>query len=238
MAVPVASNDQKVIFNPHNNCLDLRNAMEPFWYHCYHMVPTPVPMLHLIWLFQLNKCSGTIDKAMGSVLILMLLASYDQNMLHLDLANRVVPWMTLLASCDTDTGINDITGSGKVIHQLFQLYWPNQYNVAIDNVIETTWCRYQFQVSKGLKTEVTSHFDHLELWNAIVLMMIPSVSCEANTGIKWPMKSRCTLFQSSWSSKQNCAIDSAINVMWYSHWCHQHHLSKRFMPHLVSISFT
>ena len=45
----------------------------------------------------------------------MPVASYDQkshvasNFNHLDLANAVVPLMTWLASCDTDTSSNTIT---------------------------------------------------------------------------------------------------------------------------------
>ena len=46
-------------------CLDTRNAVVPFLYHWHHVMPTPVPVLHLIWLSWLNKCSSATDDAIG-----------------------------------------------------------------------------------------------------------------------------------------------------------------------------
>ena len=36
------------------------------------------------------------------------------------------------------------------------------------------------------KNNVASHFDHLELTIAVVLLMMPSVSCDASVGISQP----------------------------------------------------
>ena len=47
------------------------------------------------------------------------------------------------------------------------------------------------------KSQVAYLFDHLEISNAVVLLMMPSVSCNANAGITGPKKSFGIFFQSS-----------------------------------------
>ena len=60
-------------------------------------------------------------------------------------------------------------------------------------------------VSNGWKKSCSSKFDHLELTNAMRLLMMPLVTCDANTDITW-LKGPCfILFQSS------CLI---------TNWCH------------------
>ena len=79
---------------------------------------------------------------------------------------------------------------------------------------------------KWLKKSSCISFGHLWVANAMVPLMMPSVSCDANNGFIWPKKSCCTVFQSSWPNKQNGAIDNAISVLCCSHLCQQVHLTK------------
>ena len=60
---------------------------------------------------------------------------------HLDLSNGMVPLITLLDSCDTDTNINDITWPKKLFCTSFWLSRLKQCIVAIDDAIGITWCQ-------------------------------------------------------------------------------------------------
>ena len=64
---------------------------------------------------------------------------------HLDLTNGMVPLMTLLASCNSDTSISGITWSKMSCCTLFESSWPNECIHAIDNTIGITcyWCQSQ-----------------------------------------------------------------------------------------------
>ena len=69
---------------------------------------------------------------------------------------------------------------------MFQSSWPNEYSGTIDNApgITWSWCLcHQYQITKN---HVVSYLRHLELTNAVVLLMMPAVSYDANTGITWP----------------------------------------------------
>ena len=66
-------------------------------------------------------------------------------------------------------------------------------------------------------SDVAPHFDHLDLRNAMVLVMTLSVSYDTSAstnGITWLKRSCCTSFQLSWLKKFNGAIDDAISVTW------------------------
>ena len=57
---------------------------------------------------------------------------------HLDLKNGMVPLITLLASCDTDTSITGITSPNKLCCISFKLSQLNKYSSAIDDAIGFT----------------------------------------------------------------------------------------------------
>ena len=150
-----------------------------------------------------------LTEHMQWVLLMMPVASHDQNYQipspfdHFDLNNGMVPLITLLASCHTDTSINGIQWPEKSCCTFFQLSWPNEYSGAID--ITWYWC--QCQVSNDQNSLIVPCFDHLELTNMMALLMVPSVSCDANIGITWPRKSCFILFKLSWIRRQDGAID-------------------------------
>ena len=103
----------------------------------------------------LNKCSAAINDGIIITMILMPVVSHDQichvasPFDHLDLAYKMVPLMTLLASCDTTTSISGITWPKMLCWILFQSSWPIEYSDAIDNAIGITWCWWQSQVSNN-----------------------------------------------------------------------------------------
>ena len=166
----------------------------------------------------------------------------------LDLRNAMVPVMTPLASCHTNTNTNGIPWIKKSSCISFWLSWPNKWNSTMDctvimwhccknqwhymtnkvmllivsialnyiggivNAIDITWCWCQHKVSNDWKSQVASHFEHLELTNTMVLLMMPLVSCDSNTGITWPKI--ILQLASVILTKQSCVIGNAISVMW------------------------
>ena len=87
-------------------------------------------------------------------------------------------------------------------------------------------------VSNDWNRHIASNFDRFELANTMMLLVISSVSCDGNTWhTTWLKKSCCTVFQSSWPNKQN-------GVAWCSHWCQQHHITKRVMSSCFILPLT
>ena len=78
------------------------------------------------------------------VLMLVPMASDDKNshftshFNHFDLTNGVVPFIALLASCDTDRSTSGNTWPEKLCCTLFELSLPNEYNGAINSAIGIT----------------------------------------------------------------------------------------------------
>ena len=105
----------------------------------------------------------------------------------------------------------------KVCHISFWSSWPSKWNGAIYNTGTYCQCHWHCMmlmsvptVSNDWKSYIAYHFDNLKLTNSIVLLMMASVSCDVNTGITWSKTLWCTLFQASWSSKQNGPTDNVI----------------------------
>ena len=73
---------------------------------------------------------------------------------------------------------------------------------------------------------------HVTPRNAMVVLIMPSVACDASTGIAWPKELCFTLFQASSPDKQNVAIDSDISAMCCLQRCQQHHMTKRVISQL------
>ena len=177
----------------HFNCLNLRSVRCHWWCCWHHLTLNPVQMASN-GQFQLSWCK------VYNIAIFMPLALHDTDasgitwpkshvtspFYHLDLTNGMVPMMMLLTSCETDTSINGITWPKKLCFILFQSSRPNEYTDAITNVIGITWYRWKCQQCQMTEMSCCIFFDHLELTNAMVLFMMPSVACDANTGVTWP----------------------------------------------------
>ena len=106
---------------------------------------------------------------------------------HLDLINEMMPLMTLLTSCVPGISMALHDPRSYVAHYLNCLnlmkimgYWQCHWHHMMLMPVPT--------VSNDWKSDFASHFDHLELTNAVVLLMMPPVPWNANTGITWPKK--------------------------------------------------
>ena len=89
------------------------------------------------------------------------------------------------------------------------------------------------------KCHATSNFNHLDLKNTVVLFMMPLVSHDMKvsaSGVKWHKRSYKAPFWSFWPKECIGAIDDDICVTWC--WCQWHHMIKKAMLHLISISLT
>ena len=67
------------------------------------------------------------------------------------------------------------------------------------------------------KSHIAPHFICHALGNSMVPFMVPSVSCDADTGtngITWQRKSCCTTIQLSWPKKCSSVIDDAVGIIW------------------------
>ena len=174
---------------------------------------TKIVILHLILIIFLNKC------------MLVPVALHDQKViLHLFLIiwpkNGVVPLMPVLALCDTDTSINDITWPKSYINTFYQLSWPNEYSGTIDNC---HW--HHLMLITAPASHIASHFDHLEL-------------------------NKCSgVFDDAISVVLHIVLIMLFLQIKWCHWlCHQCHVmlifvptasqDQRVMSHLLSIVFT
>ena len=195
MQVPMASSD-KIHAVSDFNCFDLRNKMVPFYDIGLMRTDTSANIKPHFDYLGLNKYIDAI-----AIIWPKSHVCFD----HLDLTNGVVPLMTLLASCDTDININDITLTKKLCCTSFWLSWLNKCNGAIDDVISTTWP----------KSHVTSHFA-LDLTNGMVPLMTLLASHNTDTSIN------CT----TWPGEL-LHIVSVMLTLWIQ-WCywqfHWHHV--------------
>ena len=194
MLVPVASNNQKV-------------------------------MLHLISIFSPKEYSVAYFGVIGSklcqhqcqcchwhhmILMLVPMASHDKKfMLHLLLiiiTNWMVPQKTLLASCDTDTCIIAFHDQKKKLYIAHFSICLDFMNTVV--LLEMSFPSHDTDASaysvKWLKKSCCITFWSFKLTNAVVLLMMTSVSCEAWTGansIIRPKESCHTLFHLFWCNE-------------------------------------
>ena len=83
---------------------------------------------------------------------------------------------------------------------------------------------------KLLKKLCWPWFDHLDLTNAMLPLMMSSVSYDANTGtssITCPRKSGQIFFQWPSPIKHNDAIYDAISITWHQWWHQWHHMTEK-----------
>ena len=79
------------------------------------------------------------------------------------------------------------------------------------------WCHVMLMpmASNGQESYVATNFNHLDLRNPVVPLMIPLASCAANAnGIMIPKMSHCMSFQSSWCKECSGTFDDANGIMW------------------------
>ena len=146
---------------------------------------------------------------------------------HLDLTNAMVPYY------DTETILMASNYQKSYVMNCFNHHEIMNLMVLLTMLLVS----YNTDaIVKWLKSHVAPHFDHIDQIN--VLLRMPSVLCDTNTGITWPKRSHWASFQPSQTNKLNGAIDNAISIMWCWHLCQQHHMTKRVMSYLVSIVFT
>ena len=196
-------------------------------------------MLHLILIILLNKCSGAIDDAFDITWCWCwcqwkyktkksCCVSYFD---HLDLTNGIVPLMTLLALCDTDTNISGITWPKRLCDMgCFNTFDPNEHSDAIDNTIGITWYWWQSQQCGMTERHVAYHFNHLEQTYAAVLLMMPWCHVLV-TLASHGLKRCCIFFQSSWPRKQNSTLHcNQCNVTLALVLTASHDKKSHFMP--------
>ena len=98
----------------------------------------------------------------------------------LNLRNKMVQLVMLLTWCDNDASTSGI----KYQKVKLQLIW-------IVLIWEIQWCHWQYYhfhmilglvpiVEHDMKSHVAPYFDHLDIRNAVVSMMVLSTSCDAN----------------------------------------------------------
>ena len=95
--------------------------------------------------------------------------------------------------------------------------------------------------SHDQKSHVSTCFNHLDLANKMALLTMPSVSCDACTGVNsftWPKESCHTLIQLSSSNKLNAAIDGAVSITWQQFWYFWHHMTGNVIFNLILIIVT
>ena len=165
----------------------------------------------------------------------------------LDLRNVMNPLTTLLASWDANTGANRVSAK-KVDYMSVQLCLPKECNGAIDDATGSIWHLFQCQWHQLPTSNVVSHFNCLELGNAMVPLPTLLASHAARAGpniVTWPKRS-CTSF---WSSGTNNAMmqlmvlstshdtdtdtmvphDSNANasgIIWCQSWCQWNNVAK------------
>ena len=103
------------------------------------------------------------------------------NFSHLDIRNAIVPLMMPWASCNAVA--HGITWPKKSCCTSFWISWPKECDGAINDVNTAvngvTW----------LGSHAWLHFNHLDLRNTIVPLMMQWAFCNAGTsGITWPKK--------------------------------------------------
>ena len=155
-----------------------------FWYHWNHVEPRTVPVVHLIFIILTNQMQWCHWWGSWQHMMLMLMP--------------VVHYIT----------------KKFMLHLIFiWSLWPNKWNGTIDNTSYHVTLTEASKALHDLERYVTHHSDNIALTNALVLLMMSSVSCDAIVGITWPKRSCCILFQSSRSSRQSGAIDNSISVI-------------------------
>ena len=132
---------------------------------------------------------------------------------HPDLTNGMVPLMILLALCDTDTSIMALHDQKCYItHCLNHLDLINTVvllTMTLASYGADTQCQ-QYQMTEKVMLRLISIILN---YKAAVLLMMHQYH-EILTLALYNKHSFFTLFQPSWTNKQNSTINSATSVIW------------------------
>ena len=130
----------------------------------------------------------------------------------LDLWNVMVMLGMLAASCDDNTSANAMAWQEMSCCISFLSSWPKAWNDAIELKWHWHWHQWTLHDHKG---HLVCHFDHLDIRNVMVLLTMPSASCDADAGangVTLPKRSCCTSFYSSWPKECNGIINNAVCI--------------------------
>ena len=108
----------------------------------------------------------------------------------------------------------------------FWCSWPDKWNGAIDDAFGITWYQCWCQCYHLTKSHVTLHFNHINLRNVRVTLIMPLASYDtgaSTSDVTWPNKSPWTSFQLPWPNKCIYTGGDTIISMWCwckYQWCH------------------
>ena len=156
-----------------------------------------------------------------------------------DLSNVMVTLRILTASCGTNMSASGMTLQERSCCTSFLSSSPMECSDAFS----IKWQGHSNQWHYMTKNVILHLTDHLDIRNVMVLLTIPSASCDADADadtndVTWPKKSCCTLFWSSWPKDCNGAINNALCITCCWCQCQWHHITKEIMLHLTSIILT
>ena len=88
--------------------------------------------------------------------------------------------------------------------------------------------------SHDQKSNVALHFDHLDLRNAIMPLILILAPCDTSAnGNAWPEMSYCVSSQSAWPGECRGTNDDSISITWCWHWWQK--MTKKVMLCHISI---
>ena len=186
--------------------------------------------IHIIWCqcqwCHMTECHVALHFNHLDLMNAMLPSSYDE-ISHvaplfscLDVMNTMLSLMTLLAlvmlsmSCNANTATNGVTWPKKSCCISFW-FFVDLTNPMVQFMTLWASCDVIASISSVAWPEghVVSHFDHLDLANAVVPLMMLLGSYGANALCQWSCMAQklCfALFWESWSDKCSGAIENAV----------------------------
>ena len=159
------------------------------WWHHVTLMPVQMASNYQKLMLHFIQCSGVTDNTISIMMWgLVPLVSHDQKFMlhisdHLDLRNAMAPLMILSTLYDANTNAVMPVASHdkeKSCCTSFQLSWPKECIVDIDDAVGTMWHWCLANDIKWPKSGVAPHFNCLDLRNAMVPFFISLPSCDAN----------------------------------------------------------
>ena len=148
---------------------------------------------------------------------------------HFDLTSVMVPLMTLLTWCDTDTNTNVITWQKELCCTIFWLSWLSKCSGAFDGTIGIAWCWCQWH--HMTKKSCCIFF--------LIIFIFQMEWCHWwhcwHHGITWPQTFFYTLLNHLWPNEYSGAVDSGISIIWYWCQCQQCQMTEKVMLNLILI---
>ena len=185
----IASHDQKVMLHLISVILSYGRQWCHWWSSQCHMMPTPAPWCDITKRVMLHLVS-------------------------IILWNALVWLRLLLVSCDSTAVISGITVPKMSCCTSFQSSGKKECSSIIDSVVSIMWCWHWHQWHHINKSHVPPHFTCLDLWNAMVALILSSTSYDAQCKCQWhhiTKMSCCTICWSSWPKVCNGVIDDSLH---------------------------